>query len=181
MTRTEVNEMLAILKAAYPHSFKDMTKADATAMLNLWARMFEADDRMEVSAAVDALISTRTTGYSPTVGEVKEQMQRLRKNNDLDELAAWALVSKACANGLYGYREEFAKLPADVQAAVGSPEQLRAWAMMEADTVESVVASNFQRAYRTTIQRKKETEKLPPSVRQMLSGVSERMRLSDGI
>ena len=27
MTKQEVNEMLAILKAAYPHSFKDLTKA----------------------------------------------------------------------------------------------------------------------------------------------------------
>ena len=178
MTKQEVNEMLAILKAAYPHSFKDMTKADAQAMLNLWARMFEADSRMEVSAAVDALIASRTVGYSPTIGEIKEQMQRLRKHDDLDESAAWALVSKACQNGLYGYREEFAKLPPDVQAAVGQPEQLKQWAMMDADTVESVVASNFQRNYRTRQNRKKEQEKLPPSVREMLSGVSERIALN---
>lgn len=175
MTRTEVNEMLAILKAAYPHSFKDMTKSDATAMLNLWSRMFEADDRMEVSAAVDALISSRTAGFSPTIGEVKEQMQKLRKRNELDEGAAWALVSKACANGLYGYREEFAKLPVDVQAAVGAPEQLRAWAMMDADTVESVVASNFQRTFRARQARQREQEKLPPSVQNVIAGIAKEL------
>ena len=175
MTRTEVNEMLAILKAAYPHSFIDMTKSDATAMLNLWSRMFEADDRMEVSAAVDALISSRTAGFSPTIGEVKEQMQKLRKRNELDEGAAWALVSKACANGLYHYNEEFAKLPEDVQAAVGAPEQLRAWAMMDADTVESVVASNFQRNFRARQARQREQEKLPPSVQNVIAGIAKEL------
>ena len=100
-------------------------------------------------------------------------MQKLKRSNDLDELAAWALVSKACRNGLYGYREEFAKLPPDVQAAVGAPEQLRAWAMMDTEAVESVIASNFQRNYRTTKARQKELDKLPADVRKMISGIAD--------
>lgn len=177
MTKQETREMLSILKAAYPHSFKDMTLPDASAMLNLWSMMFESDDKNEVYAAVQALIATRTEGFSPTVGEVKEQMQKLKKHDELDELSAWALVSKACSNGLYGYKEEFAKLPPDVQNAVGSPEQLRDWAMMDVDTVQSVVASNFQRNYRTSVKRQKEFAKLPPNVQQMITGIADRLML----
>ena len=177
MTREDTVKLLSLLKAAYPHSFKDMTKADAEAMLILWQRMFAGDDPALVSAAVDALISSRTVGYSPTPGEVKEQMQRLRKTNELDELSAWALVSKACRNGLYGYREEFAKLPQEVQDAVGAAEQLRAWAMMDTDTVESVVASNFQRNYRASRERQKELEKLPTNVREMLAGLADQLMI----
>lgn len=177
MTKAETVRILAVLKAAYPHAFKNLTKADAEAMLNLWAMQFEADSVDLVAAAVNALISSRQVGYSPTIGEVKAQMQRLTAKEDLSEAAAWALVSKACANGIYGYREEFAKLPEAVQRAVGAPEQLKAWAMMDEDTVESVVASNFKRSYRADQERQKENEMLPKEVKDMLSGVADQMRI----
>ena len=177
MNENDTIRLLAILKAAYPHSFRDMTKEDARAMLVLWQRMFAQDNPDEVFAAVDALIATRTVGYSPTPGEVKEQMQKLRKVDELDAMSAWALVSRACSNGIYGYREEFAKLPPDVQRAVGAPEVLREWAMMDAETVQSVIASNFQKNYRATQERQKELEKLPQNVRDMLAGVSEKLMI----
>lgn len=179
MNRQETGELMAILKAAYPHSFKDITFEDGVAMLNLWTQMFADDDPAEVSAAVKALISTRSAGYSPTIGEVKEQMMRLRKSDELDEMSAWALVSKACANGLYGYEDEFAKLPPEVQRAVGSANQLRAWAMMDVDTVESVVASNFQRNYRTSQARQKDMAKLPQSVQTVISGLADRLMIGE--
>ena len=178
MTRVETAQILAILKAAYPHSFKDMSDVDVEAMLNLWTRIFAADRKEEVGIAVDALIATRTAGYSPTPGEVKEQIHKLKQKEELDEMAAWALVSKACANGIYGYKEEFAKLPPAVQNAVGAPEQLRAWAMMEADTVESVIASIFQRNYRARQARDKENEKLPPNVQDFVGGLADKLRLT---
>ena len=168
-----------MLKAAFPHSYKDATSQDIELMVQLWERQFRDNSFEDVSAAVDALISSRTTGYSPTIGEIKEQMHRLHHRDDLDELAAWALVSKACRNGLYGYREEFAKLPPDVQAAVGAPEQLRAWAMMDTEAVESVVASNFQRNYRTTKARQKELDKLPADVRKMISGIADHFMIGE--
>lgn len=180
MSIEETLMILAVLKAAYPHAFKGMTRKDGEAMAHLWQRQFEAETYIEVDAAVNALISTRTAGYSPTIGEVKEQIQRIRKNNDLDELAAWALVSKACCNGIYGYREEFAKLPPDVQRAVGTPEQLKEWAQMDVETVQSVVASNFQRSYRTTVARRKDFDKLPASVQDVVKQISGNMKMLEG-
>jgi len=179
MTIEETAKALALLKAAFPHSYKDMTDGDAKAMLMLWQRQFAQDDPVEVFAAVDALIASRTVGYSPNIGEVKEQMHKLRSTNELDPMSAWALVSKACSNGIYGYREEFAKLPPEVQRAVGAPEVLREWAMMESDTVQSVIASNFQKNYRATQERQKELEKLPQNVRDMLAGVAGNLMIGD--
>lgn len=179
MTETDTIKMLTILRAAYPHSFKDMTSADTEAMVALWTRLFADDNPAVVSAAIDALIATRTVGYSPAPGEVKEQIRKLKSANELDELSAWALVSKACCNGIYGYKEEYAKLPPEVQRAVGAPEQLREWAMMDSDTVQSVVASNFQRNYRTVQAREREFQKLPSSVASVISGVADHMRLHD--
>ena len=177
MTTEETTKILATLKAAYPHSFKDLTRRDAEAMIELWTTMFAAERYEEVNAAIAALISTRTVGFFPTVGEVKEKLQSLRPASTLSEQDAWSLVSKACSNGIYGYKKEFAKLPPEVQRAVGAPEQLREWAKMDADTVQSVVASNFQRNYRTMQARERETAMLPQSVRDLIGGVAEGMKM----
>lgn len=179
MTKEETARILAVLKAAYPHSFQNLTKADAEALMVLWCRQFASDSLDSVSAAVDALIATRKEGFSPTIGEVKAQMQRLDAKDELDDTSAWAMVSKACSNGLYGYREEFSKLPEEVQRVVGAPEQLKAWAKMDAETVESVVASNFMRNFRVMQKRKRETAMLPQEVRDRLFGTSGSMLLGD--
>ena len=177
MDRVETAKILSVLKAAYPHSFKDLTKRDAESVLDLWAAMFSEEPYEAVSAAVYALIAVRKDGYSPTVGEVKERLDMLRSGDDLPEQSAWALVSRACRNGLYGYKKEFDRLPPDVQRAVGAPEQLRAWARMDAETVESVVASNFLKNYRAQRSREKEAAKLPPEIRKMIGGVAQEMKL----
>lgn len=180
MTRDEASEILAILKAAYPDSFKTLQMRDGLAMIGLWQNMFSNEDYGTVKAAVLALIATRKVGYSPTVGEVKEKIESLRKPNELTEQAAWALVSKACKNGLYGFQKEYDKLPPEVQRAIGSPEQLRAWAAMDTDTVESVVASNFMRSFRAQSAREKEAAMLPPEVRNLLGGVADSLKMIGG-
>lgn len=179
MDRNETAQILTVLKAAYPHSFKGLSKRDANAMIDLWQMMFAADSYEAVNAAVATLISTRKEGFTPTIGEVKERMAFAREQvtGTLSEQEAWALVEKACRNGLYGYQAEFDKLPPEIQRAVGAPEQLKAWAGMDAETVNSVVASNFMRNYRAQAQREKERAMLPPSVLAVLSGVAENMKL----
>lgn len=177
MNRQQTTTILAILKAAYPHAFKDMTTEDAKIMINLWEQMFTEEPYEEVNAAVKALIATRTEGYTPTIGEVKEQIARLKNTSDIDENTAWMLVSKACRNGLYGAKQEFDKLPEDVKDVVCSPEQLKQWAAMDAEIVESVVASNFKKAFRVQRERKKEIAKLPKGIVEMINGISERVKL----
>jgi hypothetical protein len=140
--------------------------------------MLADKDAGVVSLAAKHMIATRAQGFSPTIGELLECVYQLENHNELDASAAWALVSKACANGLYGYREEFEKLPPQVQRAVGAPEQLKAWAMMDSETVESVVASNFMKGYRTIQQRDREFEKLPSDVKDVISKLSGSMGMN---
>ena len=180
MDRQQTMKILSVLKAAYPHAFQNMSKADGEAMMSLWSTMFAGDSYEEVNAAVASLISTRVEGYSPTVGEVKEEIRKLHHRADIDDNGAWVLVSRACRNGSYHSQEEFAKLPPDIQQVVGSPEQLKAWAAMEADVVESVIASNFKKAYRVHLGRQAEVEKLPPQVRDMIGGISEKFMMIGG-
>ena len=90
------------------------------------------------------------------------------------------MVAKACRNGLYGYKTEFEKLPETVQRAVGKAEQLRDWAEIDTDTLNTVVASNFQRSYRIMQQRAKDDAMLPPGVKTMIGALADRMALPEG-
>lgn len=79
--------------------------------------------------------------------------------------------------GLYNAREEYDKLPPVVQCVVGSSSQLKEWAMMDAETVQSVVASNFQRSYMARAERERERMALPSAVRETVSKIAGQMSI----
>lgn len=171
-----IKKLLTLLQSEYPSSFTGMDARTMRLKTELWEREFAKDDINLVYAAIRAYMESPER-FAPSIGQVREKMRLLTQKESLSEQAAWALVSRACRNGLYGYQKEFDKLPAEVQRAVGVPEQLRAWAAMDADTLESVVASNFMRSYRAQTAKDKEIAMLPQEVRQMLGGISEGMKL----
>lgn len=180
MKKNETRMVLAVLVVAFPAFYRNTSEADTEAAVNLWYQQFQEYPYDIVEKAVQALISTKVEGYPPTIGEVKEQIRRLTTTQEIDENAAWVLVSRACRNGSYHSVEEFNKLPPEVQRAVGSPEQLKQWAGMEADTVESVIASNFKRSFRAQAERAADVAKLPPQIRQMIGGYADNMKMIGG-
>jgi len=173
-----IQTILTLLQSEYPHSFSNMDERTMKLKLKLWEAEFTGDDLNLVYAAV-RLYMKRPEEFAPSIGKIRENMRILLKTGDeeLSEQDAWVLVSKACARGLYHAAEEFEKLPPDVQRAVGSPEQLRAWAMMDEETVQSVVSSNFRKTYRTQLERDRTAALIPPEAREMIAGLSGRMSL----
>lgn len=168
MTRDDVIKIMSVLRGAYPHFYRDISKQEAYDTINLWTDMFSNDDASIVAAAVKSLIDGDDKGFPPTIGQVKEKMRLLVGSDELTEAEAWNLVSKAVKNGLYGAVEEFEKLPPAVKRIVGSPSQLRDWASMDSDTLQSVVASNFQRSYKVVATREKEIAALPEDVKKLI-------------
>ena len=168
MTLSETAGIMAILETAYPSYYAKQDKRKKQEAVMLWAELFSDDPLDLVGAAVKAYI-TAENQFPPSIGTIKAKMRELANTEpELTEQKAWSLVSKACSNGLYGWREEYAKLPDSVQKAVGMPEMLREWAMMDTDTVNSVVASNFMRSFRVIQQRERDMAALPESVKRML-------------
>lgn len=172
MDRAETLTILSVLKAAYPSFYKDMDRSEADGIVNLWTEMFKNDNPALVGYAVKALISCDGKGFPPHIGAIKEYMRKLTDDRNMTEAEAWNLVSKAIRNGIYGSVKEFEKLPPDIQSVVGSPNQLREWAMMDEDTVQSVVSSNFQRSYKVIAKRQEELRALPPDVRNLISRIT---------
>ena len=75
MTREETIKILAILKAAYPNSYRGMTKDEANGTVAVWAAQFASIPAQVVMIAVNKLISTNT--FPPAINEVKEGIRGL--------------------------------------------------------------------------------------------------------
>lgn len=172
MNTVETKKIMAVLWAAYPGFYAKAGNEDQADAVDLWQTCFDAEPYELVSAAVYALIKTRPNSYPPVIGEVTAQIQRLIRLDGMTELEAWNLVAKALRNSSYGAAEEFAKLPPMVQRIVGAPSQLKEWAAMDLDTVQSVVASNFQRAYRARAKSDREFQALQPAIREFVTSLT---------
>ena len=181
MEKDEARKIMGIIRAVYPNFYKDAGKTDREVAVDIWHDMFKGDTFREVEAAVKSFIAYDTKGFPPNIGNIKELLMRLREGADgeLSETEAWALVSKALRNGIYGYQQEYAKLPEVVQRCVGSPLVLHDWAQMDIETTNSVVASNFMRSYRARASHVREMQKLPEDVKMLYASVGEAFRLPE--
>lgn len=177
MTREETIKVLAVLKAAYPAFYRGMKADELNGIVNLWASQFEGDDYKTVGAAVQAHIATDTKGYPPHIGAIKEAIRKITQPDEMSEMEAWGYVASALRNSGYNSVTEFDKLPPVVRRIVGSPSQLREWAMMDSDTVQSVVQSNFMRSYRVRAQSEREYLALPKSVRELMGQLAGSMAM----
>lgn len=177
MTREETIKVLAVLKAAYPAFYRGMKADELNGIVNLWASQFEGDDYKTVGAAVQAHIATDTKGYPPHIGAIKEAIRKITQPDEMSEMEAWGYVASALRNSGYNSVAEFDKLPPVVRRIVGSPSQLREWAMMDSDTVQSVVQSNFMRSYRARAQHEREYLALPENVRELMGQLAGSMAI----
>lgn len=177
MTYDETLAIMSVLKAAYPAYYRGMNRQDAEAAVALWAEMFADEPAQVVALAVKSLIATDTKGFPPHIGAVKDSIVKLKQPQEMTEAEAWALVSKATRNSTYNAGEEFDKLPPVVQRIVGTPMQLREWAAMDSDTLQSVVASNFQRSYKARAAKEREFMALPSEIRQLSAQLAAGMSM----
>lgn len=177
MTYEETLKIFAVMKANYHNFYKSMTRIDAEAQVNLWFEMFQDTPYELVGMALKAFIATDTEGYPPNVGKIKEQIRKLTQKDEMTEQEAVNLILKACSNSLYNAQSEFDKLPPVLQRLAGSPNQLREWAMMESEVLNSVVSSNLMRSFKVVKERERQQQALPSSMRVLLAEAAGRMML----
>lgn len=175
MNNADTLKILSVLRGAYPAFYRDMTRQDADGVVALWTEMFADEPYQLVAAAVKALIATDDKGYPPHIGAVKARIRQLLEPRAMTEAEAWGLVHRATRRGLYNSQEEFEKLPPEIQSIVGSANQIREWAMMSADEVGTVVASNFQRSYRARAASIREYAALPADVKAFADSVLKKI------
>ena len=152
MTREETQNLLAMIQATYPN----FNPPDKTAAVNAWRMALSDCEWDTVQRAFAIYMRTNASGFAPSPGQIVEKIMLLTSPPEMNELEAWTLVSKALRNSTYNSAEEFKKLPALVQKAIGRSEQLRIWAMDE----------EFN-------ERRKEVNKLPEKIRALVENLSQ--------
>lgn len=85
MTKEETLQLLAVLKAAYPASYSNMTKREANGTVAVWYMQFADVPADVVLMAVQKLISTNK--FPPAISEVKDKLGSIHHE-------ACALLSK---------------------------------------------------------------------------------------
>lgn len=170
MTRTETQNILMSIQAAYPN----YKPPDKTIAINTWHRMLEEYTYSQVSAGLEMYILSDTSGFAPSIGQVLDKIHTIGAPVELSEMEAWVLVSRALRNGYYGAEKEFEMLPPLVQKAVGAPSQLRNWAMTDSESVENVIQSNFMRTYRSVLRRENEMAKMPPKIKELIGSAGRK-------
>lgn len=168
MTREDVQDLLAMVQATYPN----YNPPSRTAAVNAWTMALEEYSKDEIAMAFKVYMQTNTSGFAPAPGQLIDKIHSITKPQELNEMEAWALVSRAIRNSAYNSLEEYAKLPPLVQKAVGLPSQLRVWALDE-DYNEQVVMSQFQRCYRAEVARSQEIAKMPTEAKQLIQNATQ--------
>lgn len=162
MEREDVIRILNVLKTAFPNSYKDMTKVEAENTINLWLDMFQHENVQLVLAATKNLINTFK--WPPTIADIKEEMYKITNRETETPVEVWNKIRKAIRNSAYNSYDEFQKLPDKAKRFVGSPNQLKEWAISE-NFIESVVRGQFLKQYEILEKRQKEEKMMLPEVK----------------
>ena len=157
MTREETVSLIRSIVSLYPNWKPD----NLTDTVNAWHWALEEYPAPAVKAALQIYLKTNNSGFAPSVSQVIGSMYAIKENAELTEGEAWALVKKAIADGGYHSEERFAELPELVQKAVGGASMIRTWSMCSSEEVNTVISSNFQRTYRSILDKHTFGDKIP--------------------
>lgn len=171
MERKEFKTLVKGMKAVYaqPTFIPDQ---DA---FNVWYELLRDLSYEQVNIAIQKYMLTEK--FPPTIADIRTKANDIvaKIEESMSELEAWSLVSKAISNSGYHAEEEFDKLPEVCQRAVGNPQNLKEWAMMESDSVATVEQSHFIRNYRVAVQRMQEDAKIPNNIKVAIADMRKKV------
>lgn len=168
MTIKDARKLIAVFMVTYPN-YKPIDTELAAAT---WADAMSEYTYEQVSVALKMYLKTSTSGFAPTPGQLIEKIQVVTQPELLSETEAWAIVRSSLSRCGYYSVEEFEKFPPIIQKAVGSPSQLRVWAL-DQDYNEGVVSAQFGRVYRTLAEKQKDFDKMPSNIQHRIEDVNK--------
>ena len=167
MTKKEFANLVKGMKAIYA----DPKFIEGDYALEVWYNFFKDDDYMVVQAAIQKYMAN--SEFPPTVAGIRKYLVDITDaSNDMSEGYAWALVYKAICNSNYSAKDEFDKLPDVCKKAVGAPDNLREWAMLSTDEVNTVIQSNFLKGFRMAKKQQDELASLPCQMREKIESIA---------
>lgn len=121
MTKEQMFQIMTNIRTAYLHSFSGIkTDEEFKLVCKNWYRFFEKDDYTIVARAVDKYIANDNTGFAPTIGQIRNAMFSVSDINQLDVGNSWDKVLRNCSCNPQIAKENYEKLEANIQKALGS-------------------------------------------------------------
>lgn len=96
MTRDETKKIIMLISATYPN-FKPM---DLTFTVDAWAMMLVDYDYNRVAAALKDYITSDTSGFAPSIGQLTDRMHTLEKRTNTRKTELKIL--RSCTNAISG-------------------------------------------------------------------------------
>lgn len=172
MTKEEILKVVKVITSTYPNLYKSMLADDLQNMIYIWYEILKEYEYNVVQMALKSYIANDVKGFPPAPGQIVAHIRSLQKVNNKEQamngIEAWGLVFKALGNSLYNAEEQFNKLPALVQKAVGSPAILKEWASLGTNEIQTVTHSNFLRIYNSVVKREEELDCIPSDIKQAI-------------
>lgn len=161
MTESEFAKIVAGLKAVYA----DPKYIEGKMAMETWYNLLKDLDYEVASMATQSYMQTEK--FPPTPADIRRYASQITSplTNDMSEVEAWGMVSKAICNSLYHSEEEFNRLPKLIQQTLGNHIRLRELAQLESSELQTVEASNFMRSYRAKLEVHKRESQLNDSLR----------------
>lgn len=124
MTTENVKSILALLMANYSNSFKNVEKKDMELIIKTWETQFKSYTLNEVFNAIMSIIGNDTSNFAPSIGRIKEELNKKYKESVMPSEEAWSIVlNKASCNPIKA-RANFEALPGNIKKAVKHPKFL---------------------------------------------------------
>ena len=170
MTREQFSNIAKGLKAVYSRD-KFMVDKDA---FDMWYALLSEYDYNAVSLATKNYMSTEK--YPPVPADI---IDKIHSVVEIPTIAlpheAWIVVRKAISRGNYYAQEEFDKLPPIIQKVVGSANMIKEYAKMDEDKLDTVIYSQFIRAYTAEIERQKNVSRMPSEIKNQIEQKRQEM------
>lgn len=168
MKSSEMYKIFAAISVYYPNA--TWASEANEAMIDAWHEMLEPYPFEVVSAALKRHVVNST--YEPKVKDILTEIMLMQpikgKDTPMTVEQAWQMLMRAVRNSAYYSKQEYNKLPPDIQRRT-SPEDLKFLATIEDDgTALSVYRANFMRSYGETAKRHEMDNMLPASVVKMM-------------
>ena len=179
MKKSETVDCIIYLDAAYPGAYKRFTEKKFETLVAVWYNTFSEYPVEMVMVGIQGYISSDTSGFPPSPGQVMKVIQNITRQQDMTGMEAWSLVKKAVNSARDKYEEVFNDLPPLIQKVIGGHHQLLTWGNVREEEFETVIQSNFMRAYEAEKQRQSQIEMIPERIRKMIPEGRKNGRIDD--
>ena len=161
MTRGDIQELLGTIDILYPN-FKVKNLKET---VDAWHMVLAEFRKEDVAKAMKIYAQTDTSGFAPTPSQL---IAHIIAKDDMSESEAWAQVKKCLRDITAPDRDAYEELPDTIKRAIGGKQIALQWSYMDSDKVDTVIASNFKRDYRTELNRSKIDKIMPNYLNRMI-------------